>query len=216
MAHAPLHSIVWWCRRRPPIASSPSCEVGQRCRWMINSSLVRAQPSSLMLRLTALCTYLAGEELARTGVRGEAYERSPVPEGGPAFLVYYSPAFVRQADDDARSALCALAAIYRAARRMWPLSAAAQGVTCTVRIDQLKGRSPKEIATLHTDGSCWLLRRQHQDACEGNIAPCPLDELPQLLAREQPENVQIVRLWRLDCTEATGGQVPETSFRSNV
>ena len=41
---------------------------------------------------------------------------------GPAFLVYYSPAFVRHlAPVDALPALRILAEVYRRARQLWPL-----------------------------------------------------------------------------------------------
>ena len=32
----------------------------------------------------------------RKNILGQAYSASPLTEGGPAFLVYYSPAFLRQ------------------------------------------------------------------------------------------------------------------------
>ena len=91
-------------------------------------------------------------ELAITGVAGESYSRSPQACLGPAFLVYYSPTFIRQADADTLSALRAIAAVYRAARSLWPLSSAAQATCVTIRIDQLKGLRPHQISERYTEG----------------------------------------------------------------
>jgi hypothetical protein len=150
------------------------------------------------------------EELARTGVAGEAYARSPQTPAGPAFLVYYSPAFVRQADDDTRFALRALSAVYRAARKMWPLDEAAAGGSVIVRIDQLKGRRTVDIGALHTKGSCWVLRRQHSAALEGNVESCALSELVSVVGGDGGAgNVEVVHLWELRTGE--GGQGGDTS-----
>ena len=59
--------------------------------------------------------------------------------GGPAFLVYYSPAFLRTAArTDIVTGLHMLADIYRQARSLWPLSADRAHEYVTIRIDQIK------------------------------------------------------------------------------
>lgn len=79
------------------------------------------------------------DEMARTGAADQRYSCSqPKVDGGPAFLVYYSPAFVRKlAPKDTGPALALLAEIYRCARKLWPLEEDMSG-TVTVRIDQVK------------------------------------------------------------------------------
>ena len=102
-------------------------------------------------------------EMARSGVLGQSYERSPVAEGGPAFLVYYSPAFVRTcAASSPRDALRILAELYRQARSMWPVSAADAGVTVTIRIDQLKDREGRSVESGHIWGDGWLLFKRNE------------------------------------------------------
>ena len=76
---------------------------------------------------------------ALSGVAGEAYALTPHAVGGPAFLLYYSPAYLRhcvhycgqgtegarEAAQHALDALHALAEVFRAARRLWPAEAGA-------------------------------------------------------------------------------------------
>ena len=91
-----------------------------------------------------------GREMAYTGRAGEQYElgterSSAASSCGPAFLVYYSPAFVRQSaaksESAARLALCQLADTYRAARLLFPLGTSDEDASrnVTVNIDALKG-----------------------------------------------------------------------------
>ena len=99
---------------------------------------------------------------ARTGSAEQDYESSlPSVHGGPAFLVYYSPAFVRKlAPADTTAALTLLAEIYRRARKLWPLEDAASS-TVTVRIDQIKELSLQEIQAVYGVGDSWLLSRRN-------------------------------------------------------
>jgi hypothetical protein len=94
-------------------------------------------------------------EMALTGIEGQMYERSP-HRGGPAILVYYSPAFLRNMlQQDALLALHALAEIYRAARTIWPLaeSGGVVSTTKTVLIGSLTKRRAKQL----TGSSKWKL-----------------------------------------------------------
>ena len=61
-------------------------------------------------------------EMAYSGAPGEAYDTSPTTRGGPAFLVYYSPAFVRchgltQHSARTLTALRALFSLWRVPKR---------------------------------------------------------------------------------------------------
>ena len=59
---------------------------------------------------------------------------------GPTFLVYYSPAFIRNLSPaDALPALRILTEVYRRARQLWPLTpTVGSHHSVTIRIDQLK------------------------------------------------------------------------------
>jgi len=110
-----------------------------------------------------------GREMAYTGRAGEQYElgterSSAASSCGPAFLVYYSPAFVRQSaaksESAARLALCQLADTYRAARLLFPLGTSDEDASrnVTVNIDALKGMADaKAISDSYTEGAVWAL-----------------------------------------------------------
>ena len=92
--------------------------------------VVQAQMSDKQAALVAAFNQLMPEdrrvlcdEMARTGCVGQSYRLSqPRKAGGPAILVYYSPAFVRSlSPHTAADALRLLAEIYRRARVLWPL-----------------------------------------------------------------------------------------------
>ena len=90
--------------------------------------VVQAQMSDKQAALVAAFSQLMPEdrrvlcdEMARTGCVGQSYRLSqPRKAGGPAILVYYSPAFVRSlSPHTAADALRLLAEIYRRARVLW-------------------------------------------------------------------------------------------------
>lgn len=91
---------------------------------------------------------LLAEELSRTGVADQTFESSSV-KGGPAFLIYYSPAFMQQhsphGTSDCRKALHALSRVFVAARKLWPLSADKQGETVTIQVGELRGKGLEEV-----------------------------------------------------------------------
>lgn len=71
---------------------------------------------------------------------GQRCHADSLPDSrGPAFLVYYGPAFLQKAGLlDPFGAMQVLAELLRVARTMWPLKTSLSGVTVTVRIDALK------------------------------------------------------------------------------
>jgi len=108
-------------------------------------------------------------EMALTGCIGngskpQAYRCDPrLQQGGPVFLVYYSPAFLRiAARSDISSGLRMMAEIYRQARSLWPFSEGASLDHVTIRIDQMKEHTPSHIMEGHWWGEGWLLVR-HND-----------------------------------------------------
>merc|ERR1712110_432592 len=67
-------------------------------------------------------------EMSRSGCDGQSFSADLVPKDvrpgeGPAFLIYYGPAFLQNLGNDSPvMRLGALAEIYRCARQLWPLS----------------------------------------------------------------------------------------------
>ena len=110
-------------------------------------------------------------EMARTGIDGQAYsaDRSPQAQstaGGPAFLLYYAPAFLRQSVGNALAGLRVLAGVYRAARVLFPLSEGIEG-TVLVYIDQLKagGAAESLCNTAQHPSPIWILVRKSEREC---------------------------------------------------
>ena len=95
---------------------------------------------------------LLAVEMSHTGCLGQLYrcrcDENPATAGGPAILVYYGPALVQRYAFDLinlRLALVALAEVYRAGRRLWPLDAKMQGGNVTIEIGQLKSMNMDAI-----------------------------------------------------------------------
>ncbi|CAJ1334404.1 unnamed protein product [Effrenium voratum] len=82
------------------------------------------------------------QELAMSGCVNQKFKRDGFKEvGGPAILIYYSPALMQKAGkQDPGGAMVILAEIFRQARSLWPLSSKAEDCdkTVVVRIDVLK------------------------------------------------------------------------------
>ena len=117
--------------------------------------------------------------MALTGIAGQPYVGAEGATGGPAFLVYYSPAFVRaEARDDMLVALRMLAEVYRAARRLWPRRAAPEhaGRTVTLHIGEMKSVRTSAIREAYGQGDAWLLKRVSEQ--EAVVSRQPLDEPP--------------------------------------
>ena len=110
------------------------------------------------------------DEMARTGLSGQTFTAGPKwkESKGPAFLVYYSPAFVRNfAPQHALESLRVLAEVYRRARQMWPIQKEANsdptGQSVTIRIDQIKELKLLDIQSAFTQGESWVLCRKNDN-----------------------------------------------------
>jgi len=86
------------------------------------------------------------DELSMTG-RKQPFEDVPCAHtAGPAFLVYYGPAFLQKSKAaKCKTALSILAAVLRAARNLFPLTPIRLEDTVTIRIDALKVLDPDEV-----------------------------------------------------------------------
>ena len=135
---------------------------------------------------------ILAEEMARTGATDQEYARSKArKKGGPAILVYYSPAFVRSLSPrDADEALRLLAEVYRRSRILWPLmpasengsdgsSSSSSSSTVMVRIDQIKELRLDEVQNVYGCGESWLLAKKND--LEAVVERHPLDHMSELL-----------------------------------
>jgi len=140
-------------------------------------------------------------EMARTGCACQSYSASLVPKDaaepimGPAFLVYYGPAFLQViGNDDPAARLAMLAEIYRCARALWPASVAKVDVNITIRIDIIKTLSVAAIQDATAFGDSWVLLR-HNDR-EAFVERSSKKKINRMIAAS--EKFQVVDLSCLD------------------
>jgi len=173
----------------------------------------QVQSLPLQLSLPTAFTHLPAEdlrvlcdEMAMTGIEGQAYRRYVPPPGGPAFLVYYAPAFLRTntaAEDrtlpNLVTKLRMLAEVYRQARNLWPLStSAADYRSVTLRIDVIKDATIESINDSYSWGEVYVLQKSNEN--EGRVDKQPLYTLAAppgdsseraLLAFWRQEDIQV-------------------------
>eukprot|EP00434_Breviolum_minutum_P040698 symbB.v1.2.036178.t1/scaffold5047.1/size31493/2 len=146
--------------------------------------------------------------MARTGAEKQSFSKGFVPDSvrqesvGPAFLVYYGPAFLqRMGTDSPLRRLEILAEIYRCTRKLWPASTEQAGLCVTVRIDAItiQGQwscSDPEVLLLRMCSSKQAcLERRPEDAKkirEDNAVilfdsqpPTFLPQVPELCSQEE-------------------------------
>jgi hypothetical protein len=138
------------------------------------------------------------EEMARTGIANQMFKAAPSFKhaAGPAFLVYYSPAFIRTlAPANAFEALRILAEVYRRARGLWPLGKTSGNAHhVTVRIDQIKELKVAEIQSAFSQGESWLLCRKNDN--EAVVERHTLEGIQEQTAKGIPNSV--LKFWRLE------------------
>ena len=128
--------------------------------------------------------------MARTGIANQTFVAAPASKGGvsgPAFLVYYSPAFLRTlAPANALEALRLLAEVYRRARSLWPLRpTAGSHHAVTIRIDQLKELKLGDILSAFSQGESWILCRKNDN--EAVVERHTLEYLAEQQQQQQAE-----------------------------
>lgn len=108
-------------------------------------------------------------EMARTGCPDQHFSAELAPAeavqtlAGPAFLIYYGPAFLQNlGNDSAVQRLSVLAEVYRCARELWPVESAKVGVTVSIRIDMIKSLSILELQDVYTKDDMWIMVK-HND-----------------------------------------------------
>lgn len=81
---------------------------------------------------------------------------------GPAFLIYYGPAFLQMQCSSTVLRLRILAEIYRCARELWPEATTLVAASVHVRIDTIKGLSVAEIQDVLAKGELWLVTKHNE------------------------------------------------------
>lgn len=155
---------------------------------------VQHMVSEAWQELPALDRHTLGAEMSLTGVAGEPYDPTPDASLGPAFLIYYSPAFVKvAAHDNAVIALRMLAEIYRAARTLWPSSSEAAGTSVTVHIGKMRGlKVTDDISTSsYLNGRQWVLVRTSDQ--EGVVQPADFEDVLSQAGRGI--RLKVLRFW---------------------
>lgn len=166
-------------------------------------------------KLEAHDAEVLSREMALTGCAGQQYSRLhagapaatapvaglpqvaalPPRQGGPVFLLYHSPAFLRSsARSDVLAGLRMLADVYRQARSLWPFAEGGLSARehVTIRIDQMKDRTPQHIEEGHLWGDGWLLVRHNER--EGIVEHHPLYAIHDLQSGELGGPVPRARL----------------------
>eukprot|EP00929_Paragymnodinium_shiwhaense_P080548 TRINITY_DN42019_c0_g1_i1.p1 TRINITY_DN42019_c0_g1~~TRINITY_DN42019_c0_g1_i1.p1 ORF type:complete len:1132 (-),score=273.91 TRINITY_DN42019_c0_g1_i1:347-3742(-) len=121
-------------------------------------------------------------EFSRTGCRGQTYQRNTVC-GGPAFLVYYSPALLQRnnkSKDGLEKALRTLCQVLRGARGIWPMSLRQQHQTVIIQIGELKAQDI-DVVIRDPGGeyrSVWIVLRNNDK--EGVVTLCRASDLNAL------------------------------------
>jgi hypothetical protein len=157
------------------------------------SALLEAFP-----KLPADDRNVLGTEMAYSGVANEGYSLTPDARGGPAVLIYYSPAFLQHlADENGHVALLVLADVYRAARALYPLesSAEAEARTVTVHVGAIKGQSAAALASVHAKGGCWRVVRK--SATDAIVEQVDLSSLSRQLSSSDstPPPFEVLPIW---------------------
>lgn len=165
--------------------------------------------------LTPEMRELLSFELSLTGLPGERYSCTPNAHGGPAFLLYYSPAYMRhccargeseaalRTKREALAALYTLHTVYRAARELWPLDTTAEGEAwnVTILIDSIQKLHSEGVFGVFAGGQILVLKRTSRQ--DGVVEKVPLLQLPEVLASKQ---AVVLELWK---SEAYPPQLPD-------
>jgi len=209
----------WWTENIPKLGPLPEGPQSIAIMRLVVQAQAEEKQRSIIGAFSALGPedrQVLCEEMAQSGIPGQMFERTNVPipsrisdmdgtelktsprisdepikaKGGPAILVYYSPAFLRTlTPDEALPALSLLAEIYRRARQLWPPKSNATG-SVTVRIDQVKELKLSEIQHAYSFGDTWVLTRRND--LEAVLERIPLD----MLADRPKDKTKVLKFWK--------------------
>jgi len=151
--------LLWrWKMAEPSLGNAPSGP-GSVARMRL---MIMAGPKILDAfdTLSPEDQTVLADELARTGVQDQTYERDCVGRNmGPSFLGYYFPALLsKNSSSDPVGALTVIAEVLRKARNLWPLEESDCNDCVTVQVDALKELDVCAMLQL-APGEYWALRR---------------------------------------------------------
>jgi len=159
-----------WCENVPSPGKLPTgdCAVAKMrllCMAQMNAGIVlRAMDEVCVEDKTVLYA-----EMALTGCAGQSYSADMCPKEaresphGPAFLIYYGPAFLQNMGNDSPAAkVRMLAEIYRRARVLWPAQAEKVAQSVTIRIDCIKEISVADMRKAALGGDKWVIAKRNE------------------------------------------------------
>ncbi|CAE7559153.1 unnamed protein product [Symbiodinium sp. KB8] len=134
-----------WKNAQPPVGPLPSGpEALVKTRLLCMAQGMATQVLEAFDKLSDADKEVLSVEMSRTGTENQSFSEGFVPSSvrarlaGPAFLVYYGPAFLqRMHNDSPLRRLEILAEIYRRARKLWPATNDQAGSFVTLRIDAI-------------------------------------------------------------------------------
>jgi len=182
---------VRWTEHDPPLGP---CPTGDTAIAKLRLACQAQSNAQAMLhafeRLSDEEKEVLSVEMARTGTLCQSYSLCLAPEevsrspAGPAFIVYYGPAFLQRAlehADDAIERLSVLAEIYQRARELWPANVAKAAQNVTIRIDMIKSLNLAEtIQANRGSGDVWIMMKHNEH--EGFVELCSRRKLNKLIA----------------------------------
>jgi len=173
-----------WRNAQPPVGPLPSGpEALVKTRLLCMAQGMAGQVLEAFDKLSEADRMVLSVEMARTGTENQSFSEGFVPSSvrdllaGPAFLVYYGPAFLQRMNTDSPvRRLEILAEIYRRARKLWPASSDQAGNFVTLRIDAItiQGKwssSDPELLLLRmcSNKQAVLERRPGEDPKTANV-----------------------------------------------
>jgi len=159
-----------WCESVPspgelPTGDGAVAKMRLLCMAQMNAGLV-------LRAVDEVCTEdreVLYAEMALTGCAGQLYSAGICPKEvrerpyGPAFLIYYGPAFLQNMGNDSPAAkIRMLAEIYRLARIIWPAQAEKVAQYVTIRIDCIKEISVADIRKAPLSGDKWVIVKRNE------------------------------------------------------
>jgi len=162
--------VTRWLEHTPsmgPPPTGPSAIARMRLLCMAQMSAIPILEA--FDKLSESSRRLLSEEMAMTACEGQRYspdlvpQESPLLSSGPAFLIYYGPAYLQSlGSDDAVLRLELLARVYAAARKLWPATPEQADSYVTVRIDTIKGLSISDVQEAERSGEVrWAVVRKN-------------------------------------------------------
>mmetsp|Transcript_10406 Transcript_10406/g.32905 ORF Transcript_10406/g.32905 Transcript_10406/m.32905 type:complete len:862 (+) Transcript_10406:290-2875(+) len=161
---------VRWAEHTPSAGELPSGPAAITKMRLLCMAQMNAHPVLKALgELTPDDLSALTNEMSRTGCTGQSYSQELIPKQvydrplGPAFLIYYGPAFLQNlGNDSAVRRLSVLAEIYRCSRQLWPAVVTKVASNVIVRIDTIKSLSTDEILQAIEEGDLWLLVKRNE------------------------------------------------------